>query len=203
MNIISNNCVGGFLYNLKHEKYNNPFIWMRITGESLKHLILNYDDINFSNYELKKDNNWNFSIIVDDCIEIHYSHYKFDASYNTPTKVGDSIRYCKIWEYIAAKYETRYQKMDNPPIFVIDAWDGMYNDQPTEFSEKSTKDFVNNLLRNEFNHKTVIIHPYKELTTSSPNAYLIYDEAIKGQWSDTRGVSSRHFDEIMRIMEET
>lgn len=39
MNIISNNCVGGFLYNIRKEKYKNPFIWMRVTGESLKRLI--------------------------------------------------------------------------------------------------------------------------------------------------------------------
>ena len=56
MNIISNNCVGGFLYNIKKEKYKNPFIWMRVTGESLKHLILDYDKIDFTNYELTKDN---------------------------------------------------------------------------------------------------------------------------------------------------
>ena len=188
MNIISNNCVGGFLYNIKKEKYKNPFIWMRVTGESLKHLILDYDKIDFTNYELTKDNNWNFSIIVDNYITIHYSHYKFDAKYNKPTKVDNCIRSNKIWEYIIEKYEVRCKEMVEKPIFVIEAWNGMYNDQPTEFKEHSTREWLNEL--------------YSDLTISKQNVYLIYDKVIEGQWSDTIAVSNRHFKEIMNIIEE-
>ena len=202
MNIISNNCVGGFLYNIKKEKYKNPFIWMRVTGESLKHLILDYDKIDFTNYELTKDNNWNFSIIVDNYITIHYSHYKFDAKYNKPTKVDNCIRSNKIWAYIIEKYEVRCKEMVEKPIFVIDAWNGMYNDQPTEFKEHSTREWLNELLTHDFKYKTIIINPYSDLTISKQNVYLIYDKVIEGQWSDTIGVSNRHFKEIMNIIEE-
>jgi uncharacterized protein (DUF1919 family) len=202
MNIISNNCVGGFLYNIRKEEYKNPFIWMRITGESLKQLVLNYDKINFNNYELTKDKNWNFSIIVDNIVQIHYSHYKFDAKCNKPIKVNNEIKYNKIWEYIVAKYEERLKKMTETPIFVLDVWYGMYNDQPNEFNENSTKDFLCDLLTHEFKYKTIIIHPYNDLTTTKQNVYLIYDKVIEGQWSDTIGVSNRHFKEIMKIAEE-
>lgn len=150
MNIISNNCVGGFLYNKMNEKYKNPFIWMRITGESLKTLITQYDKIDFKKYELQKDENWNMYIIIDGKVKIHYSHYKFDKVYDKPTKVNDCIKYNKIWEYVVEKYEKHISNMSEEPYFVIDAWDGMYNDDKEQFKEKSTKEFLLELLKNDF-----------------------------------------------------
>jgi len=202
MNIISNNCVGGFLYNLNKEKYKNPFIWMRITGESLKTLITQYDKIDFRNYELQKDNKWNMYIIVDNKLKIHYSHYKFNKDYDKPTKVKDCIMYNKIWEYVIEKYEKHISVMNEAPVFVIDAWEGMYNDEKEQFKEKSTKEFLNELLKNEFQYKIIIIHPYKDLVLSKKNVYLIYDEFISGQWSDTHGVAERHYKEIMEIIND-
>ena len=64
------------------------------------------------------------------------------------------------------------------------------------------KELLNELLTHDFKYKTIIINPYSDLTISKQNVYLIYDKVIEGQWSDTIGVSNRHFKEIMNIIEE-
>lgn len=54
MNIISNNCLGGFFYKFNNIQFNNPFIWSAILTDSMYYLIKNYDTINFNNFELTK-----------------------------------------------------------------------------------------------------------------------------------------------------
>jgi uncharacterized protein (DUF1919 family) len=55
MNIISNNCFGGYIYkNVLKEQYSTPFIWNRIYNNDLITLLKNFNKINFNNIELKK-----------------------------------------------------------------------------------------------------------------------------------------------------
>ena len=126
MNIICNSCVGGFLYKneLKCE-FKNPFIWNIIDFNSMLFLVKNYDKINFNNFELKKDKNWNFSIIIDNHITIQYVHYKFDAKANKPYIKYIDLYSNKIWEIIVNKYEERTKRMINEnkkPIFIFANW---------------------------------------------------------------------------------
>lgn len=123
MNIISNNCLSGFLYKdfLKQE-FGNPFVWSVIDFKSMLYLVQNYDKINFRNYKLVKDKNWNFSIIIDEHVKIQYVHYKFSPTATTiihnPMIAGE-VFYNKIWEYIIAVYDKRLTRMSEKPIFCI------------------------------------------------------------------------------------
>lgn len=50
MNIITNNCSGGYIYKdcIKCD-FMNPFIWSSIDFDNLLKLVINYDTINFRN----------------------------------------------------------------------------------------------------------------------------------------------------------
>ena len=63
--IISNSCVGGFIYrdNIRCA-YQTPFIWNLVDFESMHYLIGNFRYINFKDYDIKKDRNCNFIIII-------------------------------------------------------------------------------------------------------------------------------------------
>lgn len=124
MNLISQNCLSGHLYkNHYKEEFGNPFIWTVIDFNSMLYLISHWGTIDFKNYELIKDNSWNFSITIDNKVKVQYVHYKFNQSCKTPLldNVGN-IHYNKIWEYIIKKYEERLKRMyenKEEPIFCI------------------------------------------------------------------------------------
>lgn len=132
MFLISNNCLSGHLYKDCFKKeYNNPFIWTVINFENMLKLIKNFDNINFNNYELIKDENWNFSIIIDNLVKINYVHCKFDPRFKKPTKIGPDIFYNEIWKYIVLKYEERLKRMkqlNEKPIFCICNFETIYPD---------------------------------------------------------------------------
>ena len=124
MNLISQNCLSGNIYkNYLKEPFGNPFIWTVIDFQSMLHLVQNWDNINFKNFELIKDDKWNFSILIDEKVKIQYVHYKFNPNCKTPIldNIG-SIHYYKIWEYIIQKYKERLNRMlenKEEPIFCI------------------------------------------------------------------------------------
>lgn len=128
MNIISNSCVGAFLTrDYFKEEFSNPFIWSYIDIDSFYNLIKNYKTINWFNYELVKDKNWHFSIIIDKQVKVEYPHYRFDKTAKTLKFYDDdnqnrNVYSNKIWEYIVEKYETRVKRMlikNEDPLFVI------------------------------------------------------------------------------------
>lgn len=126
MNIIANSCVGGFIY--KNElkcPFKNPFIWNIIDFNSMVYLIKNFEKINFKNYELKKDKNWNFSIVIDGHVTVQYVHYKFDPKAEKPYIKYIDLYSNRIWEIIVKKYEERTERMLNlheKPIFLFANW---------------------------------------------------------------------------------
>ena len=86
----------------------------------MMYLVKNWNYINFNDYELVKDKNWNFSIIIEKRVKIQYVHCHFDKKTNKITRYEDcDVKYNKIWEYIVRKYEERKQRMIEPPIFCI------------------------------------------------------------------------------------
>ena len=121
MNIISNNCLSGLLYkNHLNTSYKNPFVWTVIDYNSMSQLIKKWDIINFNDYELEKDNNWLFSIIIEKKIKIQYVHYHFDPMATTLVKYDYcDIKSNNIWEYITHKYEERIARMTEAPMFCI------------------------------------------------------------------------------------
>ena len=133
MNIISNNCTGGFIYKkLLKTEYENPFIWCRLFNDEFLYLMQNYDNINFHNYEIGKHSNKlvnltnPFYIKIDDKISINYTHYYFDINANKPAIIKTDFFYCKIWETILKNYEKRLLRMEGKPVFIFND-DGDYS----------------------------------------------------------------------------
>lgn len=85
MLVISNNCCGGRFYQQTNMKFNNPFIWMICPYDSIIYIMNNFDKIDWFNYEFEKSKlkENTFIIKVENNIEIHYVHYKFDPNANS------------------------------------------------------------------------------------------------------------------------
>jgi hypothetical protein len=122
-NLIGNSCVSAFITNeLLKQKYINPFCWCTIDADSMYNLIKYYDNINFKNFELIKDKNWMFYIIIDKKIKIRWPHYKFSKTDKILKKLKHDVYWNKIWEYIVEIYIKRTNRMLNEkinPIFII------------------------------------------------------------------------------------
>ena len=117
-NIISHNCIGARVYQLKNMEYENPFMWSIIPPNDFWYLYNNYDSINFDNIRLTKIKN-DYVIVIDDKIKVYYIHYRYDKNAKVPTKRirnGVDIYYDKIEDYILEKYKTRLERMKNGPV---------------------------------------------------------------------------------------
>lgn len=120
MNVISNTCVGAYIMrDCLHHQYENPFCWNIIDPISMYNLIISYDTLNFWNWKLRKDDKWNFSIVIDDRVVVKYVHYHFSPNDATIRTDGVDVFYQKIWEYVVAKYVCRLKRMKSSPVFVI------------------------------------------------------------------------------------
>lgn len=123
LNIIADSCIGAdiYKYHLK-QPYQNPFCWSTMSSDSMAYLIQNYNNINFNNYKLTKDKNWNFSIIIDNKIKVNYVHYCFSKNDKKIRIDIADVYYNKIWEYIIEKYEERKNRLlknNEEPIFIF------------------------------------------------------------------------------------
>lgn len=176
MNLISQNCLTGNIYkNHLKEEFGNPFIWTVIDFSSMLYLIQNWNNINFKNYELVKDDKWNFSIIIDEKVKVQYVHYIFDPSakiVQMHCNIRGDIKYCKIWEYIIQKYEERLNRMldkKEEPIFCICNSDTIYKDAIyTEEQLKLLEKFKNVMVLRGHEHSNVV-----------NNANLFYNKFLK------------------------
>ena len=123
MNLIGNTCVASFITTkCLNEQLSNPFTYAVLDFDSAYNLVKDYDNISWMEYELVKDENWNFYIIIENKIKIWYGHYKFDKNANGIIVKKNDVFSNKIWEYIVDKYETRVKRMlenKNPPIIII------------------------------------------------------------------------------------
>lgn len=128
MNIISNNCLGGFVYKEVLEKpYSNPLIWHAFMNPSdYIEFIKDFDKLNFGNIELTKEGEGlknNFILIIDDKYKIYQHHAWFDKDANVPTIFGpnnNDIKYNKIWEYIVNNFNRRVKRMkQEDTIFIL------------------------------------------------------------------------------------
>ena len=190
MNIICNSCVGGFIY--KNElkcSFKTPFIWNIIDFNSMYYMTKNYDQINFENYELTKDKNWNFSLIIDKKIKIQYVHYKFNAKCNKPITKYIDVYYNKIWEFIVNKYESRLARMkaeNSKPIFIFANW----FDKPETILSYSQLKLLNDL--NKDNIIVAVDKIYPEFT----NLKQIIREHNKKIWNP--GLAKKIYDKFLK-----
>jgi hypothetical protein len=162
MLVLSNNCCGGRLYQQTNTKFNNPFIWAVVPYDSIVYVMGNFYKIDWYDYELEKSKlrSNTFVIRVENKIEFHYVHYKFDPTAKSITQekkfdkeekwTGD-VLYCRIWEFINQKYLERAKRMvecNDEPCFLIR--DESYSNGNSKFSIKDIAD-------NESNFKRLII----------------------------------------------
>ena len=119
MNIISNNCLGGFVYKeVLQTQYSNPLIWHAfVNPQEYSSFIKDFDKLNFENIMLSKDSDGlknNFIIDIDEKYKIFQHHMFFDANATVPTVFGpngNDIKYNHIWEYIVNNFIRRTERM--------------------------------------------------------------------------------------------
>lgn len=128
MNIISSNCLGGFIYkDVLNSDYKNPFIWTRFEFDTFVDFINHYEEINFNNVMIDRIGNTlsnNFTTIIDDKYTLKNRHICFSKQYTKPTVKREGfvmVYYNKPWEYILEKYNSRVKRMlelNERPIIV-------------------------------------------------------------------------------------
>lgn len=112
MNIISNNCLGAYIYrDVLHSTYANPFMWCRIYPDSFIKLLSDFGNIDFKNIQMSNDDLRMFYYTIDNKIKIRWTHYLFNALYQKPTHIGINVYYGGVWEYILLKYINRLFRM--------------------------------------------------------------------------------------------
>lgn len=183
MFIISNNCCGGYLYNFLDVKFNNPFIWHRMTYDSVYFIMNNFDKIDWYNYEFEKSTRKKntFNIKVGNDISIHYSHYIFESTAEKPIKesifdkskyhfwTGD-VKYCKIWELINEKYLNRTERMlslKEEPCFIV-------RDDEKYLKEPSKTYTINDIMNCDCKYKRIIFTENKSLKRNDKYCKIIY-----------------------------
>ncbi len=134
MFVISNNCCGGHCYRMNASQFNTPFTWCIIPYDSISKLLTHFYDIDFSKFTLAQSEyiHNSFVITVDKCVQLHYVHYLFDASYSSIKRItngstaefnhSSEVKWNHIWEYVVEKYIERTKRMvllNEPPCFVI------------------------------------------------------------------------------------
>jgi len=184
-NIISNNCLGGYVYrDILKEEYQNPFIWTRLDNIDFINLLENFDTLNFKNIELFKESDKleKFRLKIDNKIKLQFNHYLFDSNYNKPTIIGIDVHYNKIWEYIANVYLRRLNRMQKEIDFIFIEDNGTYNiDRIISITQtRNIKTFIITNKKPKLFSNTLVIVPhikYKEFQAHFYKEY--YKNEIK------------------------
>ena len=192
MNLVGNTCVASYITrDIIKEPFSNPFCWNIIDFDSMYYLINHWDDINFLNFTIEKDNKWNFWINIDNHVKVQYIHYHFDITCSSPKVKGNDVYYNKIWEYCVENYKRRLDRMLNAceePIFIL-VWPnqakskrGYYTkDQIVKLKSAKHKvitsfDYSDNILVDNF---LSIKQPKNFLDNGIPFAKFIYENRKK------------------------
>lgn len=130
MNLISNDCIGAYLYrDCFKTEYKNPFIWSSINIDNFLILYEFYDRIDFSSYKcdvvvnnsgICKQNSLIPKIIIDNKVEVNYFHYIQDEKYNQPTRNDGYTLINDVKGYAIDCYKERLNLMNETPIFIWD-----------------------------------------------------------------------------------
>ena len=155
MNIISNDCIGGRVYNEYNSKYENPFIWSCITTDDFIYLMDNFYSIDFYNIKCEFSNEELYNnknipqIIIDGKICLQFIHHHQDEKYSEPTKTSDykysvDIYYNDILNYLKDSYIRRVNRMislKEEPIFIYSPSVGKYVNNSYDSVINSNNDF--------------------------------------------------------------
>lgn len=184
MLVIGNNCISSRLYEQLKLEFNNPFIWMVLTYDSVYYLMSNWNSMNFDKFviEASKFKNNTFVLIIDGKVELHFVHYVFDKNANTPfkeqkyTKDGawyGNVRFKNIVSYIKEKYISRLNRMkacSEEPVFLLR--DEVY--AVNNYSSKTMKDLANHTSK----YKRLIITRDRSITRNDEVCKTIYIDKL-------------------------
>ena len=129
MQIISNNCCAGYLYQLLGEKYSNPFVWGSLDFEEFEKIYLNRKKLEFFPYNARiVPEKSNIIHLETSIYKINYTHFLENPEYKTPTIVrfghGRDI-VCRniIKRYLRRTYKSRALRYstDDEFVFILDA----------------------------------------------------------------------------------
>ena len=131
MQIIANNCIGGYLYNESKMQFQTPFIWSLIDFENYIKLVEQIRNIDL-NKSLIKINKETKTVIVNiNNIQINFIHHFEDERYIKPFKSGNNVK-CKniiecYFKNIFYERVNRFKK-DRGMLFILDeCQNGIYN----------------------------------------------------------------------------
>lgn len=171
MNIICNNCIGSYLYQINNKQFTNPFCWCSVWLNDFISLTNNYNIIDFSKpvFELEKYGNYDYKTVL--CrlndIKIHYIHYINDLGFtDKPNIIGPNVRYSNILEYAKEKWFLRLNRCTETPIFV-------YSFNYTTPDNPKYTEFLNKLLQVK-NELTIIVHDTIKVDKIPKNINLQY-----------------------------
>ena len=106
-NFISNNCIGGRLYECLNEQYQNPFIWTIVMPNDFLYLVENYDKINFKNIKIEygvfTNRPWKkYRYLIDNKVGLVAYHYEKDNNVEKPTKIDSDLHIKDIEHYMVS-----------------------------------------------------------------------------------------------------
>lgn len=154
-NIISNDCVGGYIYRdwLKLDNL-NPFIWSSIDLDNFCKVIASYNKIDFSNIKCElvfndsgicKQGSMVPKITIDNDIEVYFFHYMYDTNFLSPTKRSGYTMCENIISYTVDSYARRVKRMTEEPVFVWDVtkikWYNKTSKDPLDVFKKIKTDY--------------------------------------------------------------
>lgn len=125
MNIVSNNCLGGHMYNIYGTEFENPFIWSAISPEHMIKLINNFYDINFCGIKFDMCTRYQTNImLLNNSIHIKYIHYIPDDKYAQIERIGHDVYgpFRLIYQYAFDNYVRRLHRMIDAaeePLFCL------------------------------------------------------------------------------------
>lgn len=163
MNLISNCCISGYIYQANNEELKNPFQWCLIEPKDFYDFITLYNKINFDKYELiTSDEHKNtYKMILDKKICIKYIHY---VQSNKNSISGHDVNSTDIIHYINEMYKRRLKRMTESPIF-------LYIDNIHKNNDKITEEIAST------NACKIIITNNKNLLKyNNKNTLIILDE---------------------------
>jgi len=119
MNLISNSCLGGYIYQFSNEELKNPFQWCFIEPNDFLNLIIYYDKLNYKNITFRPscEVKSTYDVIVDNIVKIKYIHY-VEKKCNVDRISGHNVISNDVKTYISNIFNRRLPRMTEQPIFV-------------------------------------------------------------------------------------
>lgn len=124
--IITNNCLGGRIYQELNQRYNNPFMWNFIYDDHFLTIVRQFDQLDFSNIKTTRRNmvlgdetyKDYVCVTLDDNIDIHFVHHMVDCQRKKIEKQGINLYYEHMEQFVRCKFLERVERMTDEVVFI-------------------------------------------------------------------------------------